>query len=148
VLEWPNVHATIVAHNETLNGALVGMEAGIGRDQSATWLEGVCQRPQHAGRKIIVKVVKNADGDSDIGRGERVVDKIVDVIANEFAATAMHSSSMLDVGFIAVEADIARRSRQAAQERARSTADVEYPIAAAGPDHIVREPLQPASRAD
>jgi hypothetical protein len=124
------------------------MKAGIGCDQSATWLQGVCHRPQRAAREIVVQMVKNADGDGDIGRGERVVDKIADVIANEFAATAVHSSSMLDVGSIAVEADIARRSRQAAQERARSTADVEYPIAAAGPDHIVREPLQPASRAD
>src|SRR5262245_25510313 len=113
------------------------MEARIGRDQSATWLEGVCQRPQHAGRKIIVKVVKNADGNSDIGRGERVVDKILDVIANEFAASAMHSSSMLDVGFIAVEADISRRGGQAVQQRPRATANVKYPIAAAGADYVV-----------
>jgi hypothetical protein len=76
VLEWPNVHATIAAHHETLNGALVGMKAGIGCDQSATWLEGVCHRPQHAAREIVVQMVKNADGDGDIGRGERVVDKL------------------------------------------------------------------------
>src|SRR5215468_6364454 len=80
------VHAAVVAHDEALNGALLGMETGIDRDQPPPRLESIRRRPQHAGREIVVQVVKDAYGNGDIGRGERVAGKIADVIADELAA--------------------------------------------------------------
>jgi hypothetical protein len=57
------------------------------------------------------KVAKNADGDGDIGRTECVAGKMADVIADELAAGTVHSPGALDVSFVAVETDIARRLR-------------------------------------
>ena len=39
------VHAAAVAHDEALNGALLGMEAGIDGDQPVAGLEGIRRRP-------------------------------------------------------------------------------------------------------
>src|SRR5262245_49931411 len=136
-----HMHAAVVAHHEALNRALLGMEAGVDRDQPPARLERICCRPQHAGCEIVVQVVEDTDRYGNIGRGKRIAGKIVDVIADELAAGPMHAPSALDVGFVAVEADVARRLRQAAQQRARSTAYVEYAITAAGSDHLVRESL-------
>jgi|SRR6516162_2766970 len=83
-----------------------------------------------------------------ISAGASAAGKIADVIADEPAAGTVHSPGARDVGFVAVEADIARRLRQAAQQRARSAAYVEHTITAAGSDHLVSEPLQPTPRAD
>jgi hypothetical protein len=47
------------------------METGIDCDQPTARLEGVCGRPQHVGRKIIIEMVNNADGNGDIGRSKR-----------------------------------------------------------------------------
>src|SRR6516162_5305349 len=142
------VHAAIVAHDEALDGALLGMETRIDGNQPPVRLERVCRRPQDCGCEIVAQMVKNADGNGDIGRGECIAGEIADVVADELAAGTVHFPGALDVGFVAVETDVTRRLRQAAQQRARSTADVEYPIAATGPDHLVREPLQPSSCAD
>jgi hypothetical protein len=59
-------------------------------------------------------VVKNSDGNGDISRCEGMVGEIADVIADEFAASAMRSPGALDVGFVAVEADVGRRGSPAA----------------------------------
>src|SRR5215831_12302228 len=79
------VHAAVVAHHEALNGALLGMETGVDRDQPPVQLEGVCGGLQHAGREIIIEVVENADGNGDISRGQRIAGKIADIIADELA---------------------------------------------------------------
>src|SRR5690242_4642810 len=91
-------------------------------------------------------MVKNADSHGDIGGSNRMGGKIADVVADKLAAPTAHSPGALDIGFIAIKADIARRLRQAAKQRARSTAYVKNPIVAARPDHLVREPLQPTPR--
>lgn len=42
----PHMHPTIMAHYETLQGTLVGMKAGVNRNQSASWLESARNGPQ------------------------------------------------------------------------------------------------------
>src|SRR5947207_6079625 len=70
------VHAAVVADNEALNSALLGMETGIDGDQPAARLEGVRRRPQHRGCEIVVQMVKNANRNGDIGPRERMGGKI------------------------------------------------------------------------
>lgn len=63
------VHAAIVAHDEALNGALVGMETGIDCDQPSARLEDVCYRPQHAGTKGLNAPPPGTSRTASSGRG-------------------------------------------------------------------------------
>jgi hypothetical protein len=73
-------------------------------------------------------VAKDSDGDGHISRSKSVASEITDIIADEFAAITMYASGELDVGFVAVEADITRRCRQAAQQRAPATSKTRSPL--------------------
>src|SRR5262249_39958100 len=142
------VHAAVVAHDEALNGALLGMETGVDRDQPPVRLEGVSNRLQHARRELIVQMVQDSNGNGNVGRSKGVVSEIANVIADEFAVTGIYPARTRDVSFIAIEPDIGRSGGQAAQKCSRTATNIEHPIASAGPQDIFGELPQPSSRAN
>src|SRR6476659_1043254 len=93
-------------------------------------------------------MMQDADRHGDVGRSQLVVGEIADIVANELTAAAVRPLGPLDIGFVAVEADISRRLGQAPQQGARPAANSEHALAAAGANDVVGEALEPPSRTD
>jgi hypothetical protein len=124
LLNRPDVSASIGFDDETLNCALIGVEAWIDGNEPSSRTQYALDVAHESQGERIVEMMEHANRHRDIDPWEVVVCEPANIVANEASPVAIGSPGSRHIGFVVVEPDIPRGGRQIFQQRGGTAANV------------------------